>query len=225
MNAGTGTKRGARPLRRLLMVLDHRLRHVAEDALANGEWFAEWVSSAAEGISRLEVVAFDAVLTQAELSDSTGRELLDYVLSQKSALPVVFLAFPGGEREIALALEHGAAGYAVAGPGLPLLLPAALEHAVRTGRSRGLERRSRDLQHRSELRALCTALRHELNNPLTGILGNAEMGLATPALPPLIERRLRAIARMAEQIRDVLAGLEHVPDQPTHLLDTAESRK
>ena len=209
--------------RRLLTVLDHRMRILVEAALAGGEWLSEWVSSTAEGISRLEGQRFDAVLTQAELSDSTGRELLQHVFSLRSGVPVVFLAPPGGEEEIARALEHGAAGYALAGPGLPTLLPAVLEHAVQVSRSRELERRGRDLQHRSDLRAVCTALRHELNNPLTGVLGNAEMALATPNLPAPLERRLRNVVRMAEQIRDVLQDLEHFPDQPSHLFDTAES--
>ncbi len=187
--------------------------------MREGEWTVEWVSTAAEGISRVEGADFDAVLTQTDLPDGTGRELLDYVLSRKNGLPVLFLAIPGGEAEISAALDHGAAGYSLAGPGLPLLLPAVVGHAVRASRSRGLERRSSDLRHRSELRDLCASLRHQLNNPLTGILGNAEMGLATPALPPLLERRLRNIARMAEQIRQVLGELEGFPDQPARLLD------
>ncbi len=58
------------------------------------------------------------------------------------------------------------------------------------------------------LSELCQNLRHELNNPLTGILGNAEMALACPDLPPQLERRLRNILLMAERIREVLRALE-----------------
>ncbi len=128
---------------------------------------------------------------------------------------------PGKEKEIALALEHGAAGYVLAGPGLEALLPAVLEHAFEGHQSRQLERRGRDLQHRNELRDVATALRHEINNPLTGILGNAEMGLAMPGLPEVLERRLRNVVRMAEQIRQVLQELEHFPDQRCRLLEHA----
>lgn len=205
--------------RRVLMVLDHRLRPLAEEALAGTGWQSEWAATSAEGISRIEARRFDAVLTQSELPDSTGSELLQQVLSLKRGLPVLFLATAGGEKEVAMALERGAAGYALAGPGLSCLLPPVLDQAVSIGRSRDLERRGRDLQHRSELRALATALRHELNNPLTGILGNAEMGMATPNISPLLERRFRSVARMAEQIRDVLSQLEKFPDQKSHLLE------
>ena len=66
---------------------------------------------------------------------------------------------------------------------------------------------------RDEMVELCQNLRHELNNPLTGILGNAEMALASPGLEPHIERRLRNILTMAEQMRDVMRGLEGMQPQ------------
>lgn len=197
----------------VLMVLDHQMRSLAEDALGTSDWQREWASTAADGLSRLGRHRFEAVLTQTELPDSTGRELLQQVHSVKGDIPVLFLGSPGDEKEVAVALERGASGYALAGPGLKSLLPAALEQAVNLGRSRELERRGRDLQHRNEMGCLCLALRHELNNPLTGILGNAEMELARSNLPLPLERRFRNIVRMAEQIRDVLRNLEQSPDK------------
>ena len=198
---------------RVLMVLDHKMRRLAEEALEASDWRREWASTAAEGLSRLGRHRFEAVLTQTELPDSTGRELLQEVHSVRSEIPVLFLGSAGSEKEVALALERGAAGYALAGPGLQFLLPAALEQAVNLGRSRELERRGRNLQHRNELGSLCLALRHELNNPLTGILGNAEMELARSNLPAPLEHRFQNIVRMAEQIRDVLRDLEQFPDK------------
>ena len=211
--------------RQLLGVLDHRLRLQAEAALDQAGWCLKWVSSAAEAVSYLQKQCFDAVLIQAELSDSTGRELLQPVMRMKNGLPVVLLAEPGEEAEVAAALGYGAAGYLVAGPTLPSLLPAVLEHVVQIARERELERRSFELLHLNELRQLSTTLRHELNNPLTGILGNAEMALTMPNLSRLLEQRLRHILQMAEQMRSVLRELEQFPDQPGHLLEvTARSR-
>jgi hypothetical protein len=49
------------------------------------------------------------------------------------------------------------------------------------------------------------SLRHEINNPLAGILGNAELALASPAkLPADVRQRLETIAALAVQIRDIL---------------------
>jgi len=51
-------------------------------------------------------------------------------------------------------------------------------------------------------------LRHELNNPLTGILGNAELLLAhRDRLPPTDVERLKTIADMAVRLRETVRRL------------------
>jgi signal transduction histidine kinase len=55
-------------------------------------------------------------------------------------------------------------------------------------------------------------LRHELNNPLTGIMGNAELLLAEVKrknieLPPLAVRRLEIIVALAIRMRETVRGL------------------
>lgn len=52
-------------------------------------------------------------------------------------------------------------------------------------------------------------IRHEVNNPLTGILGNAELILAEGAgLPEKTRERLTTIVHLAVRLRDVLRELE-----------------
>jgi len=51
-------------------------------------------------------------------------------------------------------------------------------------------------------------LRHEVNNPLTGILGNAEMLLKMRGeLPPLVITRLETIAELAVRLRETIRRL------------------
>ena len=51
-------------------------------------------------------------------------------------------------------------------------------------------------------------LRHEVNNPLTGILGNAEMLLKLRAeLPPNAVARLETIAELAVRLRETIRRL------------------
>jgi signal transduction histidine kinase len=54
------------------------------------------------------------------------------------------------------------------------------------------------------------ALRHELNNPLTGILGNAELLLAQrDKLPPGATDRLKTIADLAVHLRETVRRLSN----------------
>lgn len=56
---------------------------------------------------------------------------------------------------------------------------------------------------------LTRVIRHEVNNPLTGILGNAELILAEGAgLPEKTRERLTTIVHLAVRLRDVLRELE-----------------
>lgn len=55
-------------------------------------------------------------------------------------------------------------------------------------------------------------LRHELNNPLTGILGNAELLLVeirrrNMALPPQTQARVETIAALAVRMRETVRRL------------------
>jgi signal transduction histidine kinase len=53
-------------------------------------------------------------------------------------------------------------------------------------------------------------LRHEVNNPLTGILGNAELLLARrERLPPAAVERLEIIAELAVRLRETVRRLSH----------------
>jgi len=66
-------------------------------------------------------------------------------------------------------------------------------------------------------------LRHELNNPLTGILGNAELLLVeirrkNVQLPPQFEARLETIAALAVRMRETVHRLsEEWQTQVLHL--------
>lgn len=56
-------------------------------------------------------------------------------------------------------------------------------------------------------------LRHEVNNPLTGILGNAELLLARrDRLPPAAIERVETIAGLAVRLRETVRRLSHAWD-------------
>jgi signal transduction histidine kinase len=57
-------------------------------------------------------------------------------------------------------------------------------------------------------------LRHEVNNPLTGILGNTELLLARrDRLPPGAIERLQTIAELAVRLRETVRRLSNTWDE------------
>lgn len=65
-------------------------------------------------------------------------------------------------------------------------------------------------------------VRHEINNPLTGVLGNAELILADPErLPADVRSRLRTIVDLAVRMRDVVRSLEVRLQRPEPFLPSA----
>ena len=65
-----------------------------------------------------------------------------------------------------------------------------------------LTQEGRPLTVSEQVHFMCMSIRHEINNPLTGILGLSEIALATGGLPPGVERRFQLILEMAEQIEE-----------------------
>jgi signal transduction histidine kinase len=85
---------------------------------------------------------------------------------------------------------------------VPLVMALVARHSTTRNGDRGDdELRTRDFGE---------ALRHELNNPLTGILGNAELLLARPdRLPPGATDRLKTIADLAVHLRETVRRLSN----------------
>ena len=60
-----------------------------------------------------------------------------------------------------------------------------------------------------EIADLITRIRHEINNPLTGVLGQAQL-LLREELSESAQRRVKTIEEQAIRIRDIVAQLRQV---------------
>ena len=58
---------------------------------------------------------------------------------------------------------------------------------------------------------LIARLRHEINNPLTGLIGQAQLLLRDPGLSEEARRRVETMELLAKRIRDAVAALR-APD-------------
>ena len=64
-----------------------------------------------------------------------------------------------------------------------------------------------------EVANLITRVRHEINNPLTGVLGQAQL-LLREELSERAKKRAETIEALAIRIRDIVAQLRHVQRTP-----------
>jgi signal transduction histidine kinase len=82
-----------------------------------------------------------------------------------------------------------------------------LERRMRRAR---IGREAAPVPEREPLEDFGELLRHEVNNPLTGILGNAELLLARrDYLPTVAVERLETIAELAVRLRETVRRLSH----------------
>jgi signal transduction histidine kinase len=147
------------------------------------------------------VILFDE--SAAEGDDNLSLETTVAMLTE--AAPAVVVVAPERRWELTFLLSSGAMDF-VARTGHFVPVAAGLvERRIRLGEDMaGLlgcdgERQGEDFGE---------ILRHEVNNPLTGILGNAELLLARgDRLPPADVARLKTIAELAVRLRDTVRRL------------------
>lgn len=160
-----------------------------------------------------------------------GRSAPAAVFLDESAIDIA-----GGDEtlESAVALLTEAASVVVAGPpekqaGLAFLITSgAVDFVARTGQFLPVVAGMLDRRVRMAERATGTIqfpndelsgdfgeiLRHEVNNPLTGILGNTELLLARrDRLPPAAVERLETIAGLAVRLRETVRRLSNAWDE------------
>ena len=152
------------------------------------------VSGAEEARSAARAAGLRGVVCGFKAFAALAGELPD-LLGADSSLPALVLVPAGSESQAAPLLKReGTDVLLQAGDYRPLLLAWV---------RRVLSRREPSWAEVGRI------VRHEINNPLTGVLGNAELILADPEpLPAPVRARLRTIVDLAVRMRDVVRSLE-----------------
>jgi signal transduction histidine kinase len=146
------------------------------------------------------------------------REAIESALSLLAgSAPVVWIGAAGAGAQMTQAVRSGAVDFV---PRSALCLPAAvtmverrLRGSVKSAPQDGQRGRSLSLgELRLDDRDFGEVLRHELNNPLTGILGNAELLLLEARrgkldLPLQTRQRLETIVELAVRMRETVRHL------------------
>jgi signal transduction histidine kinase len=125
--------------------------------------------------------------------------------------PVVIAAAPEKQAQLGYLITRGAVDFVAR---MSHFLPIAAGMLER--RARIAERRAGMIQFPDDDLSgdFGEILRHEVNNPLTGILGNTELLLARrDGLPPGAVERLQTIAELAVRLRETVRRLSNAWDE------------
>lgn len=147
------------------------------------------------------VAAF--LLDESVVSTPSKRGLKTIVRRFVNVAPVIVVAPATRQSELAGLLTAGLADFVARTGNFVPLAVGLVERRIRSG---GIATHcSPDADGWSDFGEM---LRHEVNNPLTGILGNAEMVLAKrDQLPSSIIERLETIAHLAVRLRETVRHL------------------
>lgn len=139
--------------------------------------------------------------------EGQSQQALEWAIDRLvEAAPVIVVAAPERQSELSFLLGSGAADF-VARTGD--FVPVAVEFLKRRMRLATAGEACRSGIGKDEFGTdFGEILRHEVNNPLTGILGNAEMLLARrDRLPASAIERLETIAHLAVRLRETVRRL------------------
>jgi signal transduction histidine kinase len=188
-------------------------RCIEELAAFGGRYRTLVACTVAQARKRIGQSAPAAVFLDESAVDNVhqGETLESAVALLTEAAPVVVAGAPENQTGMAFLITSGAVDFvARTGHFLPIVA-GMLDRRVRMAeRATGMI-----LFPKDELSGdFGEILRHEVNNPLTGILGNTELLLARrDRLPPAAVERLETIAELAVRLRETVRRLSNAWDE------------
>lgn len=154
----------------------------------------------------------DAILLDESAVDSHGEKSLETAAAQLiETAPVVVAAAPQKQSDLAFLITSGAVDFVARTNQFVPVAAGLLDRRVRF-EDRGYATVQFPVKQMAA--NFGEILRHEVNNPLTGILGNTELLLSQPdRLPPGAAERLRTIAELAVRLRETVRRLSNSYDE------------
>lgn len=198
--------------------LAERLRREIENCASVGT-----ISTAvnlADVVERMEKDAPCVILLDDELL--LGAPLCEFLRQLTKTAPVVLLAAAERQTEILRMVAEGEVEFVARRGDFIPLAACLLERRLRWARRSALTRGSPWEDMPDDVAEI---FRHEINNPLTGILGNAELLLSHGVrLPAADTQRLQTVVDLAVRLRETIRRLSDAWDSQTRLPKSAAPR-
>jgi len=169
----------------------------------------EKVEQARKSIGRISPAAI--FLDESAIGPEERETLESSVALLTESAPVVVAAAPEKQTGVSFLITSGAVDFVARTNYFLPLVAGMLDRRVRMAeRVAGMVQFPKD-ERSSDFGEI---LRHEVNNPLTGILGNTELLLARrDRLPPSAVERLETIAGLAVRLRETVRRLSNAWDE------------
>jgi CheY-like chemotaxis protein len=171
--------------------------------LLNGGLDPSTAGSAAEALSLCTETTFDLCIVDGRLPDAPGHHLIGEIKILQPATPCILLTGFPDAYGADLAVNSGAEGFLVK-PANPEFLLSLIE---------GLLFRRLLVQERERFEGVLQTLRtfrHEVCNPLQGLLGSIDLLLRRAPSDPAVARYAANIRVSAERIMDLLDRLDRL---------------
>jgi len=169
--------------------------------------YADRLQAAMEylGQNRVEVILLDL-----GLPDSQGLETLRKTYAQVSEMPIVVLTGLNDEMIGVQAVNEGAQDYLIKGQVDTHLLRRTIRYAIERKQAEERERRLQlqlNLSNRlASLGLMVEGIAHEINNPLTSVIGFAQM-LTFEDIPEKTREDVKTIGDNAQRVADIMKNL------------------
>ncbi|NCO32357.1 MAG: response regulator [Armatimonadetes bacterium] len=175
-------------------------------------WSVDTASSEAEARDRLQSANYDAVIADMKMDrDASGIEILKLAKELSPAVEVIILTAYGNLQNAARAMELGAYSYVEKNvPNvdvyqiLLLKVKQALEKKRLEEENRCLQARLINVERQATLGVLSSAIAHDVHNPLTGVLGYADLVLESIDENSPIYRDVLMIQEGALRCKEIL---------------------
>ena len=188
-------------------------RCVEELAAYGGHSRTPVAATVEQARKRMGRVAPAAVfLDESAIDPANGNETLESAVALLTEnAPVVVAAAAGKQTSLSFLIISGAVDFvARSGDFMPIVAGMLDRRARMSERATGTIQFPKDGLSGD----FGEILRHEVNNPLTGILGNTELLLARrDGLPPAAVERLETIAELAVRLRETVRYLSNAWDE------------
>jgi len=192
------------------------------------------IFSASNGKEAIEIInskEIDLILTDLKMPEIGGIELMEYVKNKSADIPVIAMTAFASLNSAIEALRLGVYDYLIKPYEFDMVL-IVINRAIERIR---LTKKASEVEKLNVIAEAAVTLNHEINNPLTGIMGNLELMLDNfPDDKEDVKKAMKVVLENSQKIADVVRKFqtikkyvttEYASKQPMLDLNKASSSK